>query len=58
MYSTCIVGGMYLINNIFEEKGFDSLLVNLSDKNKEYFNVVCESASMNKMSDQKGRAPC
>ena len=43
---------------IFEEKGFDSLLVNLSDKNKEYFNVVCESAGMNKMSDQKGKAPC
>ena len=43
---------------IFEEKGFDSLLVNLSNKNNEYFNVVCESAGMNKMSDQKGKAPC
>ena len=43
---------------IFEEKGFDSLLVNLSDKNKEYFKVVCESTVMNKMSDQKGKAPC
>ena len=43
---------------IFEEKGFESLLVNLSDKNNEYFNVVCESVGMNKMSDQKGKAPC
>ena len=43
---------------IFEEKGFDSLLVNLSDKNNEYFNVVCESAGMNKMIDQKGKEPC
>ena len=43
---------------IFEEKGFDSLLVNLSDKNNEYFKVVCESVGMNKMSDQKGKAPC
>ena len=43
---------------IFEEKGFESLLVNLSDKNNEYFNVVCESAGLNKMSDQKGKAPC
>ena len=43
---------------IFEEKGFDSLLVNLSDKNDEYFNVVCESAGMNKMSDQKSKDPC
>ena len=43
---------------IFEEKGFDSLLMNLSDKNKEYFNVVCESTGMNKMIDQKGKAPC
>ena len=43
---------------IFEEKGFDSLLVKLSDKNKEYFKVVCESAGMNKMIDQKGKAPC
>ena len=43
---------------IFEEKGFDSLLVNLSDKNKEYFKVVCESVGMNKMIDQKGKAPC
>ena len=43
---------------IFEEKGFDSLLVNLSDKNNEYFMMVCESAGVNKMSDQKGQAPC
>lgn len=43
---------------IFEGKGFDSLLVNLSAKNNEYFKVVCESAGMNKMSDQKGKAPC
>jgi ABC-type transporter MlaC component len=43
---------------IFEEKGFDSLLVNLSVKNKEYFRVVCESVGMNKISDQKSKAPC
>ena len=43
---------------IFEEKGFDSLLVNLSDKNDEFFKAVCESVGMNKMSDQKGKAPC
>jgi hypothetical protein len=43
---------------IFEEKGFDSLLVNLSEKNNEYFMMVCESAGVNKMSDQKGQAPC
>ena len=43
---------------IFEEKGFDALLVNLSDKNDEYFKAVCESVGMNKMSDQKGKAPC
>ena len=43
---------------IFEEKGFDSLLVNLSDKNNEYFMMVCESAGVNKMRDQKGQAPC
>ena len=43
---------------VFEEKGFDSLLVNLSAKNDEYFNVVCESTVMNKISDQKGKAPC
>ena len=43
---------------IFEKKGFDSLLVNLSGKNKEYFRVVCESVGMNKMSDQKGKEPC
>ena len=43
---------------IFEEQGFDSLLVNLSNKNNEYFNVVCESVGMNKMSDQKSKAPC
>jgi len=29
---------------IFEEKGFDSLLVNLSAKNNEYFTMVCEAA--------------
>ena len=43
---------------IFEEKGFDSLLVSLSDKNDEYFKVVCESTVMNKMIDQKGKEPC
>ena len=43
---------------IFEEKGFDSLLVNLSDKNNDYFMMVCESAGMNKMIAQKGKAPC
>ena len=40
---------------IFEEKGFDSLLVNLSAKNNEYFMMSCEAAGM---SDQKGKAPC
>ena len=40
---------------IFEEKGFDSLLVNLSDKNNEYFMMVCKAVGM---SDQKGKAPC
>ena len=43
---------------IFKEKGFDSLLVNLSDKNDEYFKVVCESTVMNKMIDQKGKESC
>ena len=40
---------------IFEEKGFDSLLLNLSDKNNEYFMMVCKALGMN---DQKGIAPC
>ena len=40
---------------IFEEKGFDSLLVNLSAKNNEYFTMSCEAAGM---SDRKGKAPC
>ena len=40
---------------IFEEKGFDSLLVNLSDKNNEYFMMVCKAFGM---SDQKSKAPC
>lgn len=44
--------------DMLEEKGFDSLLMNLADKNNEYFMIVCESAGMKKMNDQKGKEPC